>query len=97
MNQEEKQYLKDKRYITVKDIFFRNLNERNDIRISSGDAEETFLALWIFLNKKKPHVFSGLQEPVNISTAETFYQDHINESPDCREYLRKLLISYKSE
>lgn len=97
MNQEERNYLKDKRYQIVRDIFFRYLNERNDIKISSKDAEETFLALWIFLNKKKPQLFEHFKEPVDFITADTFYRQNIDKSKESREYINKLLISYRKQ
>lgn len=97
MYQEEEKFIKNGKFVLVKAIFLRNLNYRNDITISLGDAEETFLSLWIFINKKNPQVSTGFQEPIDFSFAETFYRDHIDGSEESREYLAKLLISYKNE
>lgn len=94
MNQEEEKLRADKKYALVKEVFFRSLCEMEDLRISLDDAEETFLSLWIFINKKNSFIVNNSGEPADLTTAETFYKFYIEDNNQTREYLGKLLISF---
>lgn len=94
MSEKEEEFMSDERYILVKEIFLRYLYDRNDLKILLEDIEETFLSLWIFLNKKNPQIFAFYTTPMDIQTAEDFYNCHIKENAENKKYLKKLLISF---
>lgn len=91
MDQEEE------RYIKVKEIFVHFLNKRNDLVIPLEDIEETFQSLWIFIKKKNPHIFAKYTTSMKIRAAENFFKSNINDNEQNKEYLEKLLISYKAQ
>lgn len=91
MDQEEESF------ITVKKIFVQFLKNRNDLEIPPEEIEETFQSLWIFIKKKNPQFLAPYTNSLNIHTAENFFNSHINENEQNKEYLEKLLISFKTD
>lgn len=96
MSEKEEKFINDERYIFVKEIFLQYLYDRSDIKIPLEDIEETFLSLWIFLNKKNPEIFAFYTTPMDIKTAKEFFNFHINEKAENKNYLEKLLVSFLS-
>lgn len=94
VDQEEQQIMKDRKYLLVKEIFFGDLAQRNDLKIPREEAEETFLALWIFLMKKNKNAFAITSNIKNRETATDFYFLNVKENQETKNYLTKLLISF---
>lgn len=94
MDQEEQQVMRDRKYLLVKEIFFEDLAQRNNLKIPAEEAEDTFLALWIFLMKKNKNVFAISSNIENRETAVAFYFLNVKENQETKNYLTKLLISF---
>lgn len=94
MDQEEQQIRKDRKYFLVKEIFFEDLAQRNDLKIPKEEAEDTFLALWIFLIKKNKNAFAITSTVKNRETAVAFYFLNVKDNQETKNYLTKLLISF---
>lgn len=90
----EGKVIKDRGYSLVKEIFKGYLKNTKDLEISSEDIEETFLSLWIFIHKKNPQILVS-STPVDIPTAQDFYNVHVCANVNSKKYLGKLLISFR--
>ena len=59
------------------DLQFTLVSMKN-LKIPLSEADETFLSLWIFINKKDLDIAIRSPEPADLSTAEIFYKVNIS-------------------